>query len=75
MEITNWKELLKAEMKKHGENKKPLKGCNQSDIDMLAAFGTHWKTLPKELKAWTENRNYFSIVENGLVKVISMKRK
>lgn len=75
MRFTSWKELLKEEMKRQGESGKRLKGCNQSDIGMLAVFGTHWKLSANKLTAWTEDRVYFSVTENDIVKVKSTKRR
>jgi len=75
MEFRSWKELLKEEMKRQGESGKQLKGCNQSDIGMLAVFGTHWNIPSNKLTAWTKDRIYFSITENNVVKVKSVKRR
>lgn len=77
MEFVTWKQLLKAEMEKHGEFHfagNPLKGCNQSDDRMRGAFGNHWEKKDGEFIAWTEKRNYFNVKENGLTVVRSEVR-
>lgn len=74
MRFTSWKELLKEEMKRQGEDGKPLKGCNKSDNEMRGIFLPDWKKEEGEFIAWTETRNYFNVKENELTVVKSEPR-
>jgi hypothetical protein len=73
--MTNWKELIREEMKDHNETFEDVVECTLTDEELQVSFDSSYgcrEGAPFTL--WTINRTYFPVVYDGAEWVGSVSR-